>query len=39
MSRELKFETLAAHAGQDFEDIFGSRGVPIYRTTSYLFKN
>ncbi|MEI0488037.1 O-acetylhomoserine aminocarboxypropyltransferase/cysteine synthase family protein [Brachyspira pulli] len=39
MSRELKFETLAAHAGQDFEDTFGSRGVPIYRTTSYLFKN
>ena len=39
MSRELKFETLAAHAGQDFEDIFKSRGVPIYRTTSYLFKN
>ncbi len=39
MARELKFETLAAHAGQDFEDIFGSRGVPIYRTTSYLFKN
>ena len=39
MARELKFETLAAHAGQDFDDKFGSRGVPIYKTTSYLFKN
>ena len=39
MARELKFETLAAHAGQDFDDKFGSRGVPVYKTTSYLFKN
>ncbi|MEI0525810.1 O-acetylhomoserine aminocarboxypropyltransferase/cysteine synthase family protein [Brachyspira murdochii] len=39
MSRELKFETIAAHAGQDFDDKFGSRGVPIYRTTSYLFRD
>ncbi|WP_157153711.1 O-acetylhomoserine aminocarboxypropyltransferase/cysteine synthase family protein [Brachyspira murdochii] len=39
MSRELKFETIAAHAGQDFDDKFGSRGVPVYRTTSYLFRN
>ncbi|WP_295163554.1 O-acetylhomoserine aminocarboxypropyltransferase/cysteine synthase family protein [uncultured Brachyspira sp.] len=39
MSRELKFETLAAHAGQDFEDPFGSRGIPVYKTTSYLFRN
>lgn len=39
MSRELKFETIAAHAGQDFDDKFASRGVPVYRTTSYLFRN
>lgn len=39
MSRELKFETLAAHAGQNFEDSFGSRGIPVYKTTSYLFRN
>ena len=39
MSRELKFETIAAHAGQDFDDKFGSRGVPVYRTTSYLFRD
>ena len=31
MSRELKFETLAAHAGQDYNDTFGSRGVPVYK--------
>lgn len=40
MSRELKFETLAAHAGQeDLNDVSGSRGIPVYKTTSYLFKN
>ena len=39
MSRELKFETIVAHAGQDFDDKFASRGVPVYRTTSYLFRN
>ena len=39
MSRELKFETLAAHAGQDYSDTFASRGVPIYRTSSYLFRD
>ena len=39
MSRELKFETLAAHAGQEHNDTFASRGVPIYRTSSYLFRD
>lgn len=39
MSRELKFETLAAHAGQDYNDAFASRGVPVYRTSSYLFRD
>lgn len=39
MSRELKFETLAAHAGQDYNDTFSSRGVPVYRTSSYLFRD
>ncbi|WP_302279268.1 O-acetylhomoserine aminocarboxypropyltransferase/cysteine synthase family protein [Brachyspira pilosicoli] len=39
MSRELKFETLSVHAGQENNDVFGSRGVPIYKTTSYMFKN
>ena len=39
MSRQLKFETLSVHAGQENNDVFGSRGVPIYKTTSYMFKN
>ena len=32
------FETLALHAGQQV-DATQSRGVPVYRTSSYLFKN
>ncbi len=32
------FDTLALHAGQSV-DATQSRGVPVYRTTSYLFKN
>ncbi|MBN8215650.1 MAG: O-acetylhomoserine aminocarboxypropyltransferase/cysteine synthase [Spirochaetes bacterium] len=35
---EFKQETLALHAGQDIDGTF-SRGVPLYRTSSYLFKN
>ncbi|MCG8571324.1 MAG: O-acetylhomoserine aminocarboxypropyltransferase/cysteine synthase [Spirochaetes bacterium] len=34
-----KFETLALHAGQETEPTTYSRGVPVYRTSSYLFKN
>ncbi|MBM4352812.1 MAG: O-acetylhomoserine aminocarboxypropyltransferase/cysteine synthase [Deltaproteobacteria bacterium] len=33
-----RFETLALHAGQ-VPDATMSRGVPVYRTTSYLFRN
>jgi O-acetylhomoserine (thiol)-lyase len=33
-----RFETLALHAGQ-VPDATLARGVPLYRTTSYLFKN
>ncbi|NTV26693.1 MAG: O-acetylhomoserine aminocarboxypropyltransferase/cysteine synthase [Chlorobiaceae bacterium] len=32
------FETLALHAGQQVDET-QSRGVPVYRTSSYLFKN
>lgn len=32
------FETLALHAGQEIDATF-SRGVPLYRTSSYVFKN
>jgi len=33
------FETLALHAGHVVDEQTLSRGVPIYRTSSYLFKN
>lgn len=33
-----RFETLALHAGQSI-DATQSRGVPVYRTSSYVFKN
>ena len=33
-----RFETLALHAGQTVDATL-SRGVPVYRTSSYLFKN
>lgn len=32
-------ETLALHAGQVADPVTGSRAVPIYQTTSYVFKN
>src|SRR6266403_5360956 len=35
----LKFETLQLHAGQEVDPTTGSRAVPIYQTTSYVFKN
>ncbi len=34
-----RFETLALHAGQTVDQETLSRGVPIYRTTSYLFRD
>ena len=37
-STPYRFETLALHAGQPVDATL-SRGVPVYRTTSYLFKN
>ncbi|MCB2182454.1 MAG: O-acetylhomoserine aminocarboxypropyltransferase/cysteine synthase [Desulfobulbaceae bacterium] len=36
---DFKFETLALHAGQTVDAETLSRGVPIYRTSSYLFRN
>jgi len=43
MTKELnqvKFETLALHAGQEHADTAtGARAVPIYQTTSYVFKD
>jgi len=37
--REYKIETLSLHAGQDPDPTTMSRGVPIYRTSSYVFKD
>ena len=34
-----QFETLQLHAGQEVDATTGSRAVPIYQTTSYVFKN
>jgi len=39
MSTTLHFETLQLHAGQEPDAVTGSRAVPIYQTTSYVFKN
>src|SRR5215217_7148466 len=39
MSATYKFETLQIHAGQEIDPTTGSRAVPIYQTTSYVFKN
>ncbi|MBE0067654.1 homocysteine synthase [Thermoanaerobacterium thermosaccharolyticum] len=37
--RKLKFDTLQVHAGQKPDPTTGSRAVPIYQTTSYVFKD
>ena len=38
--RKLRFETLQLHAGQEEPDpATGARAVPIYQTTSYVFKD
>ncbi|MEJ6401070.1 O-acetylhomoserine aminocarboxypropyltransferase/cysteine synthase family protein [Nicoliella lavandulae] len=36
---KLHFETLQVHAGQTVDPETGSRAVPIYQTTSYVFKD
>ncbi|MDJ0980637.1 MAG: O-acetylhomoserine aminocarboxypropyltransferase [Kiloniellales bacterium] len=35
----LKFDTLSLHAGQRPDPTTGSRAVPIYQTTSYVFRD
>ncbi|GAA4309580.1 O-acetylhomoserine aminocarboxypropyltransferase/cysteine synthase [Mucilaginibacter gynuensis] len=35
----LKFETLQLHAGQEADATTGSRAVPLYQTTSYVFNS
>ena len=38
-NRELKFETLQLHVGQESPDpVTDARAVPIYQTSSYVFQ-
>ncbi|MBN2348711.1 MAG: O-acetylhomoserine aminocarboxypropyltransferase/cysteine synthase [Bacteroidales bacterium] len=39
MAENYRFETLQLHAGQDVDPTTLSRAVPIYQTTSYVFKD
>lgn len=39
MSQNYRFETLQLHAGQKADPTTGSRAVPIYQTTSYVFND
>jgi O-acetylhomoserine/O-acetylserine sulfhydrylase len=38
-AENFKFETLQLHAGQEADPTTGSRAVPLYQTTSYVFKS
>ncbi|HCN83809.1 MAG TPA: bifunctional O-acetylhomoserine aminocarboxypropyltransferase/cysteine synthase, partial [Sphingobacteriaceae bacterium] len=38
-TENLKFETLQVHAGQEVDPATGSRAVPIYQTTSFVFNS
>ena len=40
VNRNLKFETLQLHVGQESPDpVTDARAVPIYQTSSFVFKN
>ncbi len=39
MTKQYHYETLQVHAGQTVDETTLSRAVPLYQTTSYLFKN
>jgi O-acetylhomoserine (thiol)-lyase len=36
-AKQLKFETLALHGGQQVDPVTTARGVPVHRTSSYVF--
>ncbi|HEY3364374.1 MAG TPA: homocysteine synthase [Symbiobacteriaceae bacterium] len=38
-NQQYRFETLALHAGQEVDPTTGSRAVPIYATSSFVFKD
>jgi Cys/Met metabolism PLP-dependent enzyme len=37
--KQFGFDTLAVHAGQRPDPVTGSRAVPIYQTTAYIFED
>jgi O-acetylhomoserine (thiol)-lyase len=37
--RQQRFETIALHGGQQVDPVTLSRGVPVHRTSSYVFKS
>jgi O-acetylhomoserine (thiol)-lyase len=37
--RYIRLDTLSLHAGQRPDPVFGARAVPIYQTTSYVFRD
>lgn len=39
LNRSLRFETLQVHAGQEPDPTTGARAVPIYASTSFVFKD
>ena len=39
MGEKLGFDTIALHGGQQADAATGARAVPIYQTTSYVFRN
>ena len=39
MSKQFKFETLCLHAGQQPDPVTTARGVPVHRTSSYVFNS
>jgi len=38
-TNKLRYETLQLHAGQEVDPTTGSRAVPVFQTTSYVFKD
>ncbi|WP_164122177.1 MULTISPECIES: O-acetylhomoserine aminocarboxypropyltransferase/cysteine synthase family protein [Sphingobacterium] len=38
-NKSLNFETLQVHAGQEVDPTTGSRALPIYQTSSFVFEN
>jgi len=39
LPENLRFDSLAVHAGQEVDPTTGSRAVPIYQTTAYVFND